>query len=914
MIDLGMQGAEEIGKEEMCMNRLNELTIKSLRMNKKRTVMTIFGILLSTALICALGGLVASMQKTVVEDAKADNGDYHARFLGVLKENLGYVEENRNVEDFCLVEGLGYADFSESKNEDKPYFYLMAFDENSLERMGLVLVEGRMPENGEEVVISESILKNGGGTYQVGDVMELSVSERELNGEKLGQNNPFHGKEDVEAAEEDMEESGQEKKEEAAEGTQESKTGEVLKEKFKKSYTVVGIVERPNYTIEQYTAPGYSVITKMDEVQERADIYVNFDHVVKTRKYAAKIQETLKKYQDMDSEPQYNSEVLRWSGSDMSDDTRSFLYGVGSIVILIIMVSSVFVIRNSFAISVMERMKQYGMLASIGATSVQIRKNVLFEAFLLGLAGIPAGMLAGMAAAFLLVQVMERLLKGSITVIRFYYSMPPEIIVLSVVLSSVTIYFSASSSARKAAKISPLEAIRSNQDIKLSAKKVKAPKLIKKCFGVGGEIAYKNLKRSRKRYRTTVISLVVSIALFLSMYAFVQYGFVYSNSYYSKLDYNMIVHISSDENTEEVYQIYQQISTLDGIDSFSIVRQNSNYVIQGNLSDLGKVLAENNHLYQEEEEETEDLEKETEQKGEETKKNEEKPVRCWLVSLGEDAYNEYAASLGIKKQEKNGVILVENGYHYLSTKDRTKTVFWNFYDLQEKDTVTVTSDDGDLSLKLMKVTTEKPMGLQDNYMDEGFFVISDELMDKIGASSFRGMRIQAKDPYALETEIKEAVNHKAYCSVSNLKKDADEENSMVLAIEILLYGFITVITLIGVTNIFNTVTTNMNLREKEFAMLRSVGMTQKEFSGMIQLESIFYGAKALLIGLPLGTAGAYLLFRVVNDNMGMKFTLPWRAYLVAVVFVMLIVGVTMKYSFGKMKDRNIIEAIRKDTV
>jgi putative ABC transport system permease protein len=374
------------------------------------------------------------------------------------------------------------------------------------------------------------------------------------------------------------------------------------------------------------------------------------------------------------------------------------------------------------------------------------------------------------------------------------------------------------------------------------------------------------------------------------------------------MDYNLNVYLFSDKTVEELNKLYQQIGTLDGIDSFSIVRQNTDYNIQGHLSDLGRKAAETNYLYQDSDEETRDGEKETEQ-------SRKKSVRCWLVSLGDEAYHEYVTSLGIRNTEENGVILIENGYQYLQTTEGTERMFGNFYDFKEGDTITGTSGNGEeLSLKLLKVTTEKPMGLQDIYMEEGFFVISDDLMDKIGASEFRRMRIQADDPYALETEIKEAMNHKAECSVSNLEKDADEENSMVLVIEILLYGFLTVITLIGVTNIFNTVTTNVNLREKEFAMLRSVGMTQKEFSGMIRLESIFYGAKALAIGLPLGTVGAYLFFRVVNDNMGMTFTLPWKAYLVVVVFVMLIVGMTMRYSFGKMKDRNIMEAVRKETV
>lgn len=863
------------------MNRLNQLTIKSLKMNKKRTLATIFGIILSTALICALSGLVMSIQKTLIEGAKKNYGNYHAGFQNVLKENIKYIEENRKVKDFYCIEGLGYSFLSESKNPDKPYFYLMAFDEKALLESGIELIEGRMPENEKEVVITKSIHTNAGVLYSIGDVLSLSVSKRESEGFELLQNTPYINN--------NLEEETKEEKSEE----------EILVEKWKEDYTIVGIIERPNYTIEPYTAPGYSVITKMDTVKETADIYVNFKKAAKAQSYALEIKDVLNKYQDLKKDPEYNRELLRWYGN-FGDGTKTVLYSVGTIVMFIIIISSIFVIRNSFAISVMERRRQYGMLASIGATSKQIHRNVLFEAFLLGFIAIPFGILSGIFAVFILLWIVNKILMSvSNTNMLLLYSLPVVPVLISMILSLVTIYFSAVSSAKKASRVTPLEAIRNQQDIKITAKKMKTPKGIKKYFGIGGEIAYKNLKRSRSKYRTTVISLVVSIVLFLSVYAMIEYGFRYSNSYYTRVDYNLLVR-TFDNNimeTEELYRFYQELSQIEGIKEYNIIRSNDEYKMKHYLlSELGEKIIKNKMEPKEE------------------------SFYCNIISFEKEVYEDYKKSLGIHSINKNEVILIENGYHYIQEEEKYEKLFGNFYDFKEGDEITLVSESGkEISLSIRKITTERPMGFQNHYNDLGFLVLSDDLIEEIGYNLSTGMTIQAEDPDNVEEKLQKRMeellgDNRDLIVISNLAQSAREENAIVLIIEIFMYGFITVITFIGVTNIFNTITTNMTLREKEFAMLRSIGMTQKEFSGMIRLESIFYGLKALFIGIPLGTICSYLIYRVVYNSMEMNFILPWRMYLISIIFVLLIVGLTMRYSFLKIRDQNIMETIRKDTI
>ena len=183
----------------------------------------------------------------------------------------------------------------------------------------------------------------------------------------------------------------------------------------------------------------------------------------------------------------------------------NMLYAVAGVVIGIIILTSVFVIKNSFDIANQEKKKMYGMLSSVGATSKQIKKNVLHEGFILGLIGIPLGILSGILADYILVIIINYFAKYTSDDFKFVFSISIWPVILSIILGAVTIYLSILRAAKKSSKISPIEAIRNNNEIKINSKKIKSSKLVDKLFGVGGDIAYKNLKRNKKTNRTTII-------------------------------------------------------------------------------------------------------------------------------------------------------------------------------------------------------------------------------------------------------------------------------------------------------------------------------------------------------------------------------------------------------------------------
>ena len=878
------------------MKVLNELSVKDLKLNKKRSIVIIIGIILSTALICGVAGLVTSFQKTFVETAKKNQGNYHTIFYDVPKDELKYIEENRGVKDYYLSEGIGYSYLpnvtvtTSTGAEEKPYVNIIAMDNKFLNNMAIELKDGRLPENDEEIVVSARINQKFKTNYKVGDTITLNVGEL---------------KEDL------------------------SDTNEIINT-TPKTYKIVGIINRPTTTIEPYEAEWFTVITKMQTIKKQANIavlytnpydykknteYINKMVEVKVGENVDKSELTIfngldKFYKSYKYKIEINKDLLSYEGASLDDETLKTIYGLGAFIMGIVLVSSVFVIRNGFAISITERLKQYGMLSSIGATKKQIKKSVYFEGFILGIIGIPLGILSGVFAIYILVNVVNYILKDYVSSGSLLtYSMSWVAIVVSVIVSIVTIWLSCRRSAKKASKITPIEAIRSSEDVKLKAKKIKCPKIITKIFKTGGEIAYKNLKRSKKKYRTTVISIIVSVVIFIAISSFIQYGFKMSSSYYTEKNYNYVVYAyttASNKNKEEFakeqaknYKMLTDISNLTDIGEFSI-----------NKTNVFEINMDEKH-----ESELTDYGKDVKARYEEPEEDGEKIDTINVISLSKDVYKRYLKKIGGNYETyKEGAILIDNNITY---DEKGKRIQGSMYIWKKGDTVTGKINDKEYNIKIVAKTEERPNGVENLYNTHAYFIVSEEFINKTGYIS-ASLYTQSNDTEKLDKEIeqykKENNLTNSNLNTFNMEESIKAENAIVLVISIFLYGFIGVITLIGITNIFNTITTNMNLRKKEFAMLKSIGMTKKEFNRMIRLESIFYGVKSLIIGIPIGIALSYGMYKVFKNSMEMEYVLPYKAIAVAVIFVAVIIGIIMKYSMSKINKQNIIETIRNDNI
>lgn len=840
------------------MNILNKFTIKSLKLNKKRTIVTIIGIMLSTALICGVAGLVSSFQNSLIDWARTNDGNYHVTFKNVSSDKAQYVTENQKVKDYFISSSLGWANLEGSKATNKPYLHVLAYDKKALENYGVVLTDGRLPQNSNEIIITESVLTGAHVSLKIGDTITLNIGTRKSNDDYYLNDDALYTEDD-----------------------------ESIVDTKEKTYTIVGFMQ--TLDVEKFYSPGYSALTYMDETPSAIDISVLYKSPKEYEKTTKDICKTLNL--DFDEDIYVNSDFLRFQGI-MSDNMLYVLYTIAGVVIFIIVISSVFVIRNSFSISVAEKNRQYGMLSSVGATSKQIRKNVIFEGMVIGLIAIPLGILLGIVAIMILLKVVNYLLTDMLSGLGFTYSINLLAVLISVAISIITIYLSCLIPARRAAKISPIESIRGNNDIKINSKKLRTSKLTKKLFGIGGVIASKNLKRSKKKYRTTVISLVISIFIFISLSSFLTLGTKTSQFYYMDFKFNVYVHSLSDANT----QIYDKISKLENVD-------NSAYCYESSLDiDNNKYASEF---------------------GKKILKDDSSPNGIALMVYNNEYFKRYIKELGLNENDyKTTVILLD--YATLYAEDGSKTVD-RLYSLKPGDNIDVKHGNTEKSMTISKYTDIKPMGQEAVYYEHEIIVVSEDYIKEIFKEDLNNSNyynlgdlfIKSSKPQELENTLNDLIKQGGDYSgltVFNYETYMKQEQRMLLVVKIFLYGFITVITLIGVTNIFNTITTNMILRSKEFAMLKSVGMSSKEFNKMIRLESIMYGTKSLLIGIPLGILGSYGMYKAFAQGIDLGYTLPLPAIIISIIFVFIIVGITMKYSLNKINKQNIIETIRKDNI
>ena len=873
------------------MSLLNKLTIKNLKLNKKRTIVTIIGIMLSVALITAVASIYSSGIKSLIKYETYEKGNYHTAFYNVPVSDMDIFKNNRNIETINITKNVGYAKI-DSKNEYKPYVFIKAFTKDSLKKLSVKLVDGRLPENENEVVIPTHLKTNGRLFLNIGDSITLDIGKRIDNSNyELNQNNPYQKNDE--------------------------KIGESIVETTSKTYKIVGIIGRPATNIESYTAPGYTFITYLEEnkINGIVDVYARFskDGVRNSYKTIANIlgvdAKLFKKVNDNEKQPsnkelkEYLNQMNKSKYSDIN--INSYLIaletnpisnsGIGGlsivvgIVIGIIVFTSIFCIKNSFDISITEKIKQYGMLRSIGATKRQIKRNVFYEATILGLIGIPLGLLLGFITSYIFVIISNYYLNDSFAGgLRLVFSFSWLAIIVAIFLGIVTIYFSAFKSAKRASKVSPIDSIRNSANIKINPKKIKSPKLIKNIFGIGGEISFKNLKRNKKKYRTTVISIVVSVFVFIALSGFMKLVFQQVEHELEISDFN--ISLSTTVTNNESYNKFIETTRLDNIEDYTIFRSSEisftgNHYNKEYAKFLNLAIDKNN------------------------------PTYVSIISIGEKQFKKYVDSLGLNYNEfRNKAILVDKEYiSNYNKNNKLTTKYMRVFNFNKGDIIdaTITDKNKEIKIEIGATSDVKPFGLKG--VDIDCLIISDEMFDANFKSKPLAIYYKSNDANKLQDDLDDFLKGEYY-NINNVDENVKIMGNLFTLVGIFLYGFIIVISLIGITNIFNTITTNMELRKQEFAMLKSVGMTTKEFNRMIRLESLFMGIKSLFFGVPIGIALSYIIYHFLSKESGIPYKLPIEAILIAIAVVFILISLIMKYSMSKINKQNTIETIRNENI
>ena len=848
------------------MSILNDLTIKNLKLNKKRTIVTIVGIILSTALMVGIGLLFSSFQDYMIRETISYNGKYEAEYGDVSLDKLNSIDKK----DFSYFyqKPIGFSKF-DSANEYKPYIYISSVDKEYFNE--LHLISGRFAENDSELVISNHINTNGGASYKIGDIITLKYGERVVEGVNTLANNEYY----------------------------EEETLNIVGEK---TYTIVGIVERSNF--EDYSASGYSTFTlDMNDKDGTANVFVMFNN----KKKIIKQSEDLAKKLGYNNAISYNSTLLALYGESTYGNIMKSMITMIVIMLSLVSIGCIVVIYNSFAISVMERKKEFGLLSSIGATKKQLSYTVFFEALIEGIIGIILGICGAYIGIGTVILIINNLI-GDILVLKLNLVTNIVFIIIPVIFMILVIFISALVPSRRAAKVSPIEAIRQNDDIKINKKKIKTGKLVNKLFGIEGEIALKNIKRNKKKYRVTIVSLFISIVLFISFSSYMNYTIDTASSVMGEVPYDYQISYFGDDND------------IDALDKISeIIKSNDvkEYVSYSasNLSIIGNYIYSDEYL---------DFYKSA--YGDDGIKalTNLKYQYISIYILDDISYNKYKELIGL---DKDSVILLNKfkGVSYGNNKRVNYDIpVINNGDINIK---ICNFDDNDEDVDTTKYCNKKIDNIfitnksfdlieEFSYMNDFKLIVNKKLYDSISDSSthYTQYNIISDNTDNIDKLTKELDKYDNV-NYTNVKESMKQANNMILVVKILMYGFIGLITLIGVTSVFNTISTSMALRKREFAVLRSIGLTRKGFNKILFFESLFFGLKSLIYAIPVSLGVTIIIHYALADMMSINsIVIPWKAIIISIVSVFVIVLLTMMYSTSKIKKHNIIEQIREENI
>ena len=867
------------------MNLYTSLTLRYLKENKKRTIVTIIGIILSTALICGIGNIYESFMDYQIRKTIENDGDFHATFYDIKKDDLDYITKSAGLTKSGLSNNLGYAKISPDKEN---LMQVKAYDKTTFDGYQIKLKEGKLPTNNKEIVLSENIVSKI--DKKIGDTITLDIGKRvDENGEEIS-------------------------------GWQSE--NETLKDTKSESFKIVGIINKPGFEYEGGILTG---ITYLDINNQPANDSFNVSIAVKKPKEVYTIASQISKnlglksgtkeegneesaeenssmHYSSDTDEFYeslsfNEHLLRLQGASAYANINDSMTSIIALVTTLVIVCTIATVYNSFSISISERKKQFGILNSIGATKSQVMKLVFIEGILVSIVAIPIGLISGTIAIDLVFKVIQAFFKTSFIAdmnLRVVYN--PAIMILSTVIVLITILISALLPAISAAKTSPLEAIKNSGNYKLG--KIKDSKLVRLLFKTEGVLAYKNLRRNKKKFRTTLFSLIISIVIFISFSGFMTLFLKANTVHMGQINHD--IYMYKNGSSEDI-KIIDELKNINGIKNIAI---NNDYGIglnvkENDINTTYKDLIDNYYT--------------KEKVGNEYSYD---FISSLVKMPGDIAINNLKLKDGSFDKEtaikENGVILVRESYY--EEKGKKGEVVLTNYKVGDTIDAYITNYDQDtdkeikenIKLKVMAITDDLiPGSYNYNYMGIDF-ITYDEVGEKLGFKPLNGSIYMSTDKEDnTRKAIKEIADKEGFRVIDEIEEAKSMEQS-IMAMQVFVYGFITVISLVSVTNIVNTISTNINLRKRELAIIKSIGVTPGGFNKMICLEGLLYGILSLLYGLPIGIGMVVLMNTLLGDVIQFGLVLPWSGIIICIVGIFVITFIASYIQMKKINKENII--------
>ena len=857
------------------MNIFNKVAMQGLKKNRTRTIVTIIGVILSAAMITAVTTFGVSLMNYMAEVAASKYGDWQVAYLDADSSFKKEISSDKKVEKAVSFENIGYARSEAGENPNKPYFFIAGFSQKTFDALPVTLVSGRLPDNDREILLSGKATTEVSASYALGDTISLAVGSRLEGDKKLSQSDPYK------------------------DGT------EIFAPQEEKEYTVVGICRTPVF--EEDSSPGYTLITRNEESMQGAEfsVFVSLWNPRQIHSFAKSAGDGHAYI--------LNHNVLRIMG--LSDDPsdrvfNALLYSAGVIVIAIIMVGSIFLIYNSFSISLNERMRQIGILSSVGATSKQLRNSVLFEGLCIGVVGIPAGVCLGLASIGLIISgITKKLSSIFYTGVSLTMDISALAIIGAAAISMITILISAYIPARKAAKTPVMDCIRQTNEIKVEAKAVRISRMTRRICGLEGTLALKNFKRNKKRYRSIVLSLALSIVLFVSTSALVTSMNHETKQAKVVTSYDLGFGTQAMDDAD-MLNLYDKLKLAEGVteSSYQDVVEYMCTVSPGELTeDYWK--AAGGHS------------------SDETVK-----LPMDIQFLDDNAYLKIVKDLGLPTEEYAGesgkIIAVgkvndEKAEGVKDLKDMFISPSMDLAVMPKASAEAGEAQNQNISVTFVETVPpdSPPIAGAAEQRPYSFQVLAPWSMkaylypaDNPADLKVKGLTFQSENPPKSEKEMKTIIQEASLTSAYTFMNTSDaleEGRNYIFVANVFSYTFIIMISLIAIANVFNTISTNIKLRRRELAMLRSVGMSDRDFNKMMRFECAFYGVRSLLFGLPVAIISSWMICKTMMVD-SHRFVLPWASIGISIISVFLVIFITMLYAVSKIRKENIIDALRDD--
>jgi len=836
------------------MKNYSTLTSRYLKQHKGRTILTLVGIIIAIAMFTCIGSIYYSGINSEIERTKDNKGDFEVMFYDIGKDKVNVLASNAEIKNGGVVKEEGSFQIDNSLLTDSlKKLNIKAYDGAAFKDVFRVkIVEGRFPENGSEIVVDKKL-------YAV------------LKDKKIGA---------------------------VLKGELKSKEGITSQ----CQYTVVG-----SYESSEITNWGLSFL----DIKTSADTK-NYTYFANLKQEKNKVDMAQKIAKANDVKLDGNTSLLYLMGEGPDKSKNNDMEVIFGIIAAFVILCTTVVIYNAFNISVMERIKHFGILRSIGATKAQIRRLVFKEAAIMSVIAIPIGILAGFAGIMITFNVFMDGFLGAFQ-IGFY----PQVIIVAAALGLVTVFLSAFFPARTASRVSPIDAIRGTMIVKGDKIKRRSGLWAKLIFKFEGQVAYKNIKRSRKRFYITCISLMVSLIMFVFFSNFIDIIFESNKIVSSSIVVEGV--FSKQEKSDSPYlskTLVDNINSLEGIkESYELNLGSFPYSIDKKMVN-GKFVPSIKRLKT-------------------TMEYKDKYIISDTQIMG---YDQKALKLFNKQNKtkiayesfsKNNEIVIVN--KAAGTGEDKKRFYDGFTKYKVGDEITLPilndkylkkPDVGQLK-KLIdsgKTITFKVVGVVDYETISGAMasdsygmIMSSENYNKLtGVDGLSAIAVNFASPeycskYYEKFNIMADENKASYYDIYTMKKKSDDLQNQMM---ILVYGFIGLIVLISTVNIINTVTINLLVKKREYATFKAIGMTKGQFKKLVLLEGALFGIIACIIGLPLSFLLTY--FGIIKNNPlgSIGYTVALWPYIVGGIGIISITLLAALFPLRKLNDMNIVEALR----